>query len=211
MKNVYVLGLTGGVGAGKSTVIGYLKEHYGATILISDMIAAKMMEPGGPTYDGLVEIMGSDVLSGDKPIDKRAMAAKLFVDASIKKRVNELVHPIVVAYIKARIEAQELEAIVDREGLTRYVVVESALIFEGGASGLCDQVWYIRTPDEVRINRLMESRGYSREKCLSIIAAQNTDEYFMDKCDVVIENDGDTFDTYNAIDVAIKNLEELEE
>ncbi len=203
---VYVIGITGGIGAGKSTVTWYLKREYGARVVITDMVGAKMMEPGGSTYDAIVNMFGESILLSDGHINKAALASVIYSNEEARKKLNSVVHPEVVNYIKSVIESERLESIIDRGERKRIVVIESALLFEGGANDLCDEIWYVATAKDIRIARLMNDRGYTREKSQSIIASQKSDEYYRDRCDRVIVNDAEESDVYLAVDEAMKTI-----
>ena len=203
---VYVIGITGGIGAGKSTVTWYLKREYGARVVITDMVGAKMMEPGGATYDAIVNKFGESILLSDGHINKAALASVIYSNEEARKKLNSVVHPEVVDYTKSVIESERLESIIDRDERKRIVVIESALLFEGGANDLCDEIWYVAAAKDIRIKRLMNDRGYTREKSQSIIASQKSDEYYRDRCDRVIVNDAEESDVYLAVDEAMKTL-----
>ena len=145
-----VIGITGGVGSGKSEVLGILKRDFGAELLIADEIAHQVMEPGMPAYRRIVEALGTDFLSADGSIDRKALAKRLFGDGEALGTVNSIVHPTVWQAIEESIRCSRKEL----------VIVEAAL-FDEEHNGLFDQVWYIFTSEENRISRLMKSRGYS--------------------------------------------------
>ncbi len=175
-----VIGITGGVGAGKSTVLNILKDEYGAHLILADDVAHGMYKPGTEGYEELVCTLGKGILDGNGNIDRRKLSDLIFQDDGIRETVNGIIHPLTW-------EAIRNEADMYDKGL---VVIESA-IFEKAPKGLLDEIWYVRTDNENRIKRLMESRGYSRQKCLDIIAAQNTDGDYLNISDRVIDNNGD--------------------
>lgn len=207
MGRLIVLGITGGVGAGKSTVLSYLKERYHAVIIMTDLVAKALMEPGGETYETLLRQFGQDLADEDGYIDKALLAKRIFESGYGTAKINELVHPAVVRRISDRIEQQRLEAFIDPSDTLHLLVVEAALLFEGHADVLCDKIWYIYAASEVRIMRLMESRGYSREKCLAIMENQMSDEAFRKKCDAVLDNSGDPEAVWLQIDEQLRTLE----
>jgi dephospho-CoA kinase len=180
-----VIGITGGIGSGKSLVATILKEKYGAYILDTDGIARKQMEPGGICYQGVVDYFGSEIVSKDGTIDRKKLAEIAFEDRDRLRKLNELTHPKVLKAVNEAIRA------VREEGSVRYIVVETALMIESGYDNICDEVWYIHTPEEERRNRLKEQRSYSDEKISSIFERQSKTEAFRAKFPKVIENIGD--------------------
>ena len=107
------IGITGGVGAGKSLILEYLEKHYNCRVLLADRVAHLVKEPGQACYSRLVELLGKDVLCSDGTIDKRKMAEIIFSDEALLKQVNTLIHPAVEAYImeQIRLEKELLEVV----------------------------------------------------------------------------------------------------
>ena len=188
-----VIGITGGVGSGKSEVLGILKRDFGAELLIADEIAHQVMEPGMPAYRRIVEALGTDFLSEDGSIDRKALAKRLFGDGEALGTVNSIVHPTVWQAIEESIRCSRKEL----------VIVEAAL-FDEEHNGLFDQVWYIFTSEENRISRLMKSRGYSREKCLDIMRSQKSESEFRAMADRVIDNNKTVADVKRQIETILK-------
>ena len=188
-----VIGITGGVGSGKNEVLGILKRDFGAELLIADEIAHQVMEPGMPAYRRIVEALGTDFLSEDGSIDRKALAKRLFGDGEALGTVNSIVHPTVWQAIEEGIRCSRKEL----------VIVEAAL-FDEEHNGLFDQVWYIFTSEENRISRLMKSRGYSREKCLDIMRSQKSESEFRAMADRVIDNNKTVADVKRQIETILK-------
>ena len=187
------IGITGGVGAGKSTVLNYIEEHYNAYIIIADKLAYELESPGGVCYESIVGLLGGDILDDTGFIDKKKMASRIFSEPDLLKRVNDIIHPAV---------KQSILDIIDKErqsGRFDYLIVEAALLIEEGYGAILDELWYIRVDSDIRRARLKESRGYSDEKIDSIIASQLSDEEYMKNCKYVIDNSGCTEDTYRQI------------
>lgn len=188
---MYVIGITGGVGSGKSEILGYLREHYNCRILLSDDAAKELEKPGMPLYAPLVSLLspmdearGVPLLDENGEIKKAEMAARIFADNSLLEKVNKLVHPAVNTYIMDEI-ARERES-----GRYDYFVLESALLIENGYREVADAIWYIYCDEKVRRERLASSRGYSQEKITSIIESQLSEEQFRAGSDFVIDNSG---------------------
>lgn len=187
----HILGVTGGVGCGKSTVLGVLRDRWGAEIIEADALAKELMMPGGSAYRAVVQAFGTDILVPDTgEIDRGKLAAIVFADEAKRQLLNALTHPLVKEEAERRIEASAAPV----------VVYESAIPREAMLRELCDEVWYVHTSDEVRIARLMATRGYSREKCLAIMASQMSEAEFTDYADRVIENDGTPEETEVLVD-----------
>ena len=184
------IGITGGVGAGKSAIITYLAEHYNVKVMLADKIAADMMEPGGICYEPLKEIFLQDmVFLEDGHIDRPAMAAILFADEGKRLAVNQLVHPAVKAYV---IDQFELEK---KKGELDFLILEAALLIEEHYDEICDELWYIYTSSEIRRERLMLNRGYSSQRVDSMFATQLSEEEYRRHCAVIIDNNGTTEET----------------
>ncbi len=195
------IGITGGIGAGKSEILNYISRHYPAKIYLADQVAHLVEMPGTKAYGELVELLGKEILESNtrggccigSPIDKKAMAAAIFADDSLLEAVNGIVHPAVREYLLQKLqEARE-------EGSTELFFVEAALLIECGYGELVDEMWYVYASEEVRVRRLMESRGYSEEKAKMIISQQLSEEEFRRGSDFVLDNSGSLEDTYSQI------------
>ena len=194
-----ILGITGGVGAGKSTVLDFLKEKYHAYVIQADLVGHLVMEPDGSCYDRVVALFGKQVIKNDKTIDRKMVSDVVFGSEIMRQSLDAIIHPAVRQYILNQIEQQ-------REAGCSLVVVEAALLLEEHYEEFCNNVWYIHTDAEIRIQRLMDSRGYTREKAESIIARQGSEEFFRKHSDYVIINNGDLKTTWKQIEEGIKLL-----
>ena len=189
-----VIGITGGVGAGKSSILTYLQEHTNCRIIMADKAAHELERQGSVCYEKLVSLLGKGVLAEDGEIDRGKMAARIFTDQALLKQVNGIVHPAVKEYIMAVI-AEERKA-----GRYDYLFIEAALLIEDGYGSIVDEMWYIHTDDNVRRDRLKTSRGYSDEKIENIMRGQLSKEEFCVHCSVVIDNSKSLTDAYRQID-----------
>lgn len=188
------IGVTGGIGAGKSEILRYLNKSCNCRIIMSDNAAKMLEQPGGPLYEPLIELLSEkeasggqqgELLTADGEIDKKEMAARIFGDPDLLRRINELVHPAVNRYILDEIERERIT------GEREFFILESALLIENGYDKILDSMWYIYCEESVRSERLRTSRGYSDEKIRSIMKSQVSDGVFRQYCDVVIDNTGD--------------------
>ena len=188
------IGITGGVGAGKSAVLQYIRQHYKCEIYLADEVAHLVKEPGTECYGRLVELLGEEILAADGQINKSAMADKIFADEELLEQVNAIVHPAVREYLLQHYEAAKENPEVE------LFFVEAALLIEAGYKELVDELWYVYARRDIREMRLRYSRGYSEERIANIIENQLTDEEFRMHCDFVIDNSGLLEDTYRQID-----------
>ena len=189
-----VIGITGGVGAGKSEILSYLKEHCNCRILMADRLAEELEQPGQDCYDQLLALLGREILQEDGRIDRKKMAARVFTDKSLLEAVNAMIHPAVKQAI--------LQIIRDEKEAARrdYLFIEAALLIEDGYAEIVDELWYIHTEEEVRRQRLKASRGYTDEKIDSILREQLSEEEFYRYCHFVIENSGSLESVYEQLD-----------
>ncbi|MBE5874833.1 MAG: dephospho-CoA kinase [Lachnospiraceae bacterium] len=188
------IGITGGVGAGKSEILKYIKRHYKCEIYLADEAAHEVKKAGTECFDRLVTLLGCDIVGEDGEINKAVMADKIFGDEELLRQVNEIVHPAVKDYLMAKYEAA-----MENPKLELFFV-EAALLIEAGYKELVDEMWYIYADRNVRRRRLMYSRGYSEEKIQNIMDNQLTEEEFRNACDFVIDNSGLLADSYRQID-----------
>ncbi|MEG0806184.1 MAG: dephospho-CoA kinase [Lachnospiraceae bacterium] len=189
-----VIGITGGIGAGKSAVLEYWEQHLGAKLLQTDQIAKKMMLPNTDCMRRIQELFPPNVVTADGELIPEQMAELIFQNECYRKKLNEIVHPEVKKYVRQEVEMEKLRH--------RYstVIIESALLIEEHYDEICDEMWYIYTSEENRKKRLQQSRGYSEEKIKDIFASQLTDMEFREKCPKIIDNNGTLDETYRQIE-----------
>lgn len=192
------IGITGGVGCGKSKVLEYIRDNYNCRVILADDVGNKVKEPSQACYEPLIELLGEDIVGEDSFIDKRAMAAKIFGNDELLEKVNEIIHPAVKNYF---LEQKEFE---EQKGKLDYLFLEAALLIECGYKSYVDEMWYIFAPEDIRSERLKNSRGYSDEKIKAIMAAQLTEEQFRAGSDFVIDNGGSLENTYEQIRTRLK-------
>ena len=196
-----LIGITGGVGAGKSQGLSYLASRCRCRILLADEVGNEVKLPGQPCYEQLVELLGKDVLAEDGTIDRGRMAEKIFADAGLLSQVNGIIHPAVRVYILQEVEKERSLGNVD------FFFLEAALLIEEGYDRVVDELWYIYADEEVRRGRLKESRGYSDAKIDRIFRSQLSEEEFRSHCQRVIENNGDLQETCRQIDDMLAKLQ----
>ena len=194
-----IIGITGGIGSGKTQVLAYIVKKYNWRVLLADEVAHKVKEPGQECHQALAKLLGPEILMPDGQIDRAAMAEKIFSDETLLLEVNGLIHPAVKKYILSAIERARGE-----EGLD-FLFIEAALLIEDGYGEIVDELWYIYAPEPVRRERLKQSRSYSEEKITGIFGRQLSEAEYRKHCRTVIDNGGGLADTYRQID---RKLEE---
>ncbi|RKM62719.1 dephospho-CoA kinase [Butyrivibrio sp. XB500-5] len=180
-----IIGITGGIGAGKTTVLEYIKKNYNCKVVYSDDVANEIKMKGYPAYDELVNLLGKEILGEDGEIDRAKMAKAIFGDEKKLRAVNNILHPAVNTYIINIIDEERLRNRLD------FVFVEAALLIENGYEDIVDELWYVYASEDVRRQRLKDSRGYSDEKVTDIFKKQLSDDDFREHCDFVLDNSGD--------------------
>lgn len=164
------IGLTGGIGSGKSTVAKMLME-LGAVLVDADAISRQLMEPGSPVLDAVVAEFGSSILDAEDRLNRQALAGVVFADDSARDRLNGIVHPAVRAE-----SARQVEQAQAQPGFSGVVVEDIPLLAETGQAHRFDAVIVVETQLAVRLERLIQARGMSEEDARARIAAQATDE-----------------------------------
>ncbi len=196
-----ILGVTGGIGSGKSRVLSYLEDTYNATVFYADLIAADLEEPGEDCYKRIVDLFGTDILDFNEEIDRKILSSIVFSDQEKMAKLDEIVHPAVKDNI--------LEMIRILDGKVPFFVIEAALLLEAGYGEICDEIWYIYAPEDVRTKRLLQSRDYDEKKVISIMKSQLKDEDFRLGCTRVIDNSGDFSNTKEQIDEILASCADL--
>ena len=189
-----VIGMTGGVGAGKSFVLTILRERYGAFILEADRVSKSLIEKNGSAYDAVIGLLGSGILDPSGEIDKGKMASLIFQDPGLLSAVNRILHPATFEAVVRQI----------RQAEETLIVYESALPHEARFPELCRHVLYVYTPKFQRIERLQASRGSSREKCESIMRNQLTEAAYRSCSDAVLYNNGTPEETAKRLERIMK-------
>jgi dephospho-CoA kinase len=173
-----VVGLTGPIGAGKSTVAAILRE-LGAKVLDADAIVRDEQSRGTVGYSAIVQTFGTTVLGDDKEIDRAKLAAEVFGDPAKLAKLEQIMHPRVIARI---LEARKML----REG--EVLVIEAIKLLESGLRNVCDEIWVVVAPREAMLERLA-ARGLSRAEAELRLRNQHSEGEFRSAADVVIEND----------------------
>ena len=192
------IGITGGVGAGKSEILSYLKKQQNIRVMLADEIAHELMEPGTACYQTIKDhFRGEDIYLPGGGFDRGKLAAVIFADEEKRTRMNEIVHPAVKEYVKEVWEQEQKKGVLD------FLFLEAALLIEEHYDEICNELWYIYTREDIRRERLIASRGYSTEKVDRIFASQLTEEVYREHCRVVIDNNGSVAEAFAQIDRAL--------
>ncbi|MCD8046123.1 MAG: dephospho-CoA kinase [Clostridiales bacterium] len=192
------IGITGGVGAGKSAILNYMRENYHCRVMLADEIAHDLMEPGSACHENLRILFGTDdVWEADGRFDRAKLAAVLFSDEKKRTALNGIVHPAVKEYVIGQYQAEK------ERGELDFLVLEAALLIEENYDAVCDELWYIYTSEENRRKRLKENRGYSDAKVDSIFASQLSEAVFRAHCAEEIDNNGTPEESFRQIDAIL--------
>lgn len=194
-----IIGITGGIGSGKSTVLNLLRDKYQAYIVEADRVAHDLMEPGQAAYEKIKAVFPETVFHADGTINRAALGQMVFQDTDRLKQLNEIVHPAVKAWIRNEIEQQK------QSGNCQLFVIEAALLIEDGYTAICDEIWYVYVEESIRIKRLMESRGYTEEKCRAVMKNQSDEAYYRQNTSAWIDNSLSFEDTEKQVDGLLKS------
>lgn len=180
-----IIGLTGGIGSGKSTV-GKRMEQLGTVKLqMTDEIGHIALEQGTESYNSIIENFGNSFLRENGEIDRSLLSQIVFGNQDKLEMLNSIIHPWVFEFLRKDIDKTQ------KENKYLYYVVESAILFQTGLDRICEEIWYVDAAEEVRRKRLQENRGYNVKKIDSIMEQQKENDIFKKKCQVVIMNNGE--------------------
>jgi len=183
-----VIGLTGNIATGKSTVAALLAE-LGAHVIDADRVAHRAMAPGGPAYQAVLDAFGTDLVRLDGSIDRRRLGQIVFGDPAALARLEAIVHPAVFDLVRAEIE--RIAANWQGDEPEPVVVIEAIKLLEAGMSvTLCDQIWVVTAPPAQQLRRLVKQRGLSEAEARQRMAVQGAQEEKARRADVVIDNGG---------------------
>ncbi|NLM75647.1 MAG: dephospho-CoA kinase [Clostridiaceae bacterium] len=178
-----IIGVTGGIGAGKTLVSSILKE-LGAVVIDADKLSREAVEKGKPAYRKIIEVFGSDILDSNRYIDRKKLGRIVFNNPALRRKLEEIVHEEVVNCIFKKLD--ELK----QGGYKGLVVLDVPIPVEHGFLDVADQVWVVTAKEETRIKRVQERSGLSREETIRRMKSQLPQEDYIALADVVIENEG---------------------
>lgn len=196
-----IIGITGGVGSGKSRVLYDLSENHGAYIVEADKLAHTLMEPGQSIYNEIVENFGREILKEKAPyeIDRQKLGSIVFSDKDKLKLLDSISHPAVKKNILWQIETKKAEGV-------KLFVIEAALLIQDGYKEICDEIWYVWVSKEERIKRLAKQRGYTKSKCISMFNSQEDDDYYKKYADFTINNQLDYENSSKQLNARLNKL-----
>ena len=192
-----IIGVTGGVGCGKSAIMDMLHDRFGAEIILADNVGHEVMDPKEDAYLQIVEHFGVEMLDEDGAIDRKKLGAYVFNDKEELEFLNSVIHPAVKKKILKRIEEIEADSMEEP-----FIAIEAALLLEDNYDAICDKVIYVYADESVRRQRLKDSRGYTDEKIDSIMKNQMSEVEFRERCDDVLDNSKNLYFTF-------KNLQKI--
>lgn len=178
-RRSFLIGITGNIGTGKSTVAGMLSD-LGAEVIDADKVAHQVQRPGTDTYAQVVDAFGPRILKASGEIDRRALGSIVFSDPEALARLERIVHPATLQAIGRRVAASSADV----------VVVEAIKLFESGLADACDSVWVVTCERDQQIARIVSARDLSRAEAERRVDAQPPQEEKMARADVVIDNSG---------------------
>ncbi len=177
------IGLTGGIGSGKSTVAKFLAE-LGAPVLDADQVGHAIYQPGGPAYQEMIDAFGREILAPDGAIDRKKLGPIVFGDPAALKRLNAIVHPKMFARMR------EMVAAMRADGERKPIVIEAAILIEANWQALFDEIWLVAAAKERVIERVERDRGMKPEQTEARIRAQLSDDDRRRHASIVVVNDG---------------------
>jgi dephospho-CoA kinase len=184
-RNSLVLGITGGIGSGKST-ISHILEELGVVVIDADIISRQVVMPGEKALEELTDEFGKDILDDCGQLKRKLLAEEVFNDERKLQILNGIVHKYVAKRIKDNVEEQLLKK-------TKVIVIDAPIPIKIGFLDLCDQVWTVAATMELRIERIMERNGMTYEEAVSRIKSQIPDEEYIKIANTVIYNNKDIF------------------
>lgn len=194
----YLVGLSGGIGSGKTAVSDRLAA-LGATVVDADVIAREVVEPGTPALMQIHGYFGAGILQDDGSLDRAALRQRVFADAEAKRWLEGLLHPL--------IGERTMQAIAEAPGAV--VLLVSPLLVESGMHAICDRVLVVDVPEAVQIARTMQRDSNSREQVEAIVASQASREARLAKADDVLENTGTLAELHAKVDALYARYQKL--
>jgi dephospho-CoA kinase len=185
LLSMKVIGLTGGIGSGKSEIAGFLKE-LGAGVIDADKVGHEIFNRGTPCWQKMVETFGKDICDAEGNIDRKILARIVFKNRESILKLNQITHPMILDEIRIRLKKLEDQGY-------DVAVVEAALLIEAGWAPYMDQIWLSLSPKDLTLKRL-KNRGLNEDEAKARIAAQIPGETKIDQATVVINNNGSLSD-----------------
>ncbi len=192
----YLIGLTGNIATGKSTIAKML-ENLGATVIDADALVHELERKGTPVFDDIVATFGPGILDQTGEIDRKALASIVFADPAQLRKLESIVHPAVLIESMHRIMAAE----------TSVIVYEAIKLIEAGRAEMCDALWVVTARSEAQVQRLMRDRHMSEAEARQRVAAQPPQSAKVEQANVVIDNSGSLEETGRQVTAAFRAIE----
>lgn len=191
-----VIGITGGIGSGKSFVTKLLKEEFGAAVIDTDSIGHDLILKDGAAYEKVLSTFGPQILDERENIDRKKLGNLVFHDEKKLGLLNKIIHPLVEAEVDRRLHLLEAEGV-------PLACLETAILKDVGYEKKCDEVWFVYSEKEKRMERLLASRSITEEKVEAIFNKQRSDEAYRMSSDRVIDNSFSNEETLDQIRLAM--------
>ena len=180
---MYTIGLTGGIGTGKSEVLSILHD-LGASTVQADLLAHEIYSPGKPAWQDIIHTFGSEILTAEHQINRKKLGEIVFADKNKLSKLNQIVHPRIFEHLKELIEKQEMAGV-------RLLVIEAAILIEAEWTEIVDSVWVVKASKSIIIDRLKGKTTLSEKQITQRINAQISDAKRQEKANEIITNNGD--------------------
>jgi dephospho-CoA kinase len=195
-NDMKIIGLTGGIGSGKSTVASMLADN-GAYVIDADKVGHEVYYKGGLAWDAVVKAFGTDILNENGDIDRRKLAATVFHDNEKLNMLDAIVHPIIAREVSRRIDNARGKGV-------ELVIVEAALLIESGWYKMVDEVWLITADQEIRLHRIMQRDDISIEEARLRMQSQMPDDEKAEYADIIIVNNNGMEDLKRKVKEALQ-------
>jgi dephospho-CoA kinase len=192
-REMRLIGVTGGIGSGKSEVLAYLEKRWGAKVIRLDDISRGLLSENGKCTQAAVELLGREIVMADGTLDRKLIASKILKDEKLRTGLDAIIHP------EVKKETLRLVREYRKEGAL-VCAIEAALLIEEKYDEICDELWYIYASEKTRRERLIRTRGYSEEKIRQFFGRQLSEGEFRRHANLVIDNDGEFSETEKQID-----------
>ena len=195
-----IIGLTGNIGSGKSTVAGILREN-GVPVIDADQVGHDALLPGGAAYEQVIAAFGEDFLDKDGKLDRKMLGQYIFSDVTgyLRQKISDITHPAILAYIKDWFKEQEAAG-------AKVVAVESAILFRSDLCDSVDSIWLVRAPREEMLKRAAQRDGVSETSISMRLNAQVPQEQLADYAQLIIDNDKTVDELKEAVNMAWGSL-----
>lgn len=195
-SGLYVIGLTGGIASGKTTVSDYLKS-LGVCVIDADEVAHEVTSPGSVGFKEIIEEFGEDLLTPEGNLNRKKLGEIVFSDKEALLKLNAIVHPLVIEKIR--------QMLIEIEH-SPCVVLDVPLLFESGMDDLCDEVWVVAVDEDTQVKRLTERDGYNLDEAIMRVKAQMPLEEKVRRAHRVLDNTGTIEETKRQVDELFKDV-----